>query len=158
MSNRQQLVEELNQASQRVGNRTVIFTHAIAGHIGLSATEFECLDFIQEQGPVPAGRLAELTGLTTGAVTGLIDRLEKAGFLHRTNDPGDRRRVLVEAVDNEAASAKIRELYGPVAAAFERIVEKYNEAELEVIIQYLHETVAMVERVTDEMNGLKGEA
>ena len=156
-SNRDQLVEALNQIIQRMGNRTVIFTHVIAGNIGLSATEFECLDFIQDCGPVPAGRLAELTGLTTGAVTGLIDRLERAGFVRRTADDHDRRRVLVEAIQNDDAISKIRALYEPVSRGFYEITARYSDADVAVITRYLSQSVEMVERVTDEMARAKRE-
>lgn len=148
---RQHLIDELNQAVQLTGNRTVIFTHLIADHIGLSASEFECLDFLQQCGAVPAGRLADLTGLTTGAITGLINRLERAGFVRRRTDPTDRRRVLVEAVANQAATNKIIQLYQPVSQGFSEIVEHYSDEEIATITRYLSESVAMIERITDDM-------
>ena len=80
---RQALIHELNHAIQKQGTLTVLFTHAIAQHIGLSATEFEFCDVLQNQGQRSAGELAKLCGLSTGGVTGLVDRLEKAGLVRR---------------------------------------------------------------------------
>lgn len=160
MSNlsRRNLIEAVSQANQQVGNRTVIFTHVIAAHIGLSATEFECFDFLRQHGPVPTGRLCELTGLTSGAVTGLVDRLERAGFLRRLFDPRDRRKTLIQAEQDQAITAQIQALYQPASQEFQRIVEHYNNAELQVIIRYLHESLAMIDRVTASMATTKRKA
>ncbi|GJM74993.1 hypothetical protein HMSSN036_72090 [Paenibacillus macerans] len=80
------------------GTRAVMLHQTISEKIGLNATDHKCLDYLLKAGPVTAGRLAELTGLTTGAVTSVIDRLEQAGFATRDKDPNDRRKVLVKAV------------------------------------------------------------
>src|SRR5580704_16132559 len=72
----------------------VVFHDLVGRCLGVSATDRKCLDLLS-RGPVTAGELARFTGLTTGAVTGIIDRLEKAGYAERINDPNDRRRVLV---------------------------------------------------------------
>ena len=77
-------------------NATDRYDQAVADAIGINRTDMRCLDVIQREGPVPAGRLADETGLTTGAITTVLDRLERAGFARRTRDPADRRRVLVE--------------------------------------------------------------
>ena len=83
------------RAGRSVGNASAMLNHAVAERLGLDPTAWECLTLLFEQGPVTAGRLAELTGLTTGAVTGLVDRLEGAGYVRRERDPKDRRRVIV---------------------------------------------------------------
>src|SRR5579871_2016463 len=72
----------------------VVFHELVGRCLGLSATDRKCLDLLS-RGPVTAGEIAKFTGLTTGAVTGIIDRLAKAGYAERVNDPQDRRRVLV---------------------------------------------------------------
>jgi DNA-binding MarR family transcriptional regulator len=153
MSTRQELISQLSEATQLVGNRTVLFTHVIADHIGLSATEFECLDFLQACGPVPVGRLAELTGLTSGAVTGLVDRLEKAGFVRRRPDPGDRRKVIVEVVPQDGALEKVRRLYEPVSAGFNDMVTRYSDDDIEVITKYLQDSIIMIDSVITRMTG-----
>ena len=84
---------ELDQAERALGAATVMMHSAIGERAGLSATEFKALDILIRSGSVTAGELADRTGLTTGAVTGLVDRLEAAGFARRARDPHDRRRV-----------------------------------------------------------------
>ena len=76
----------------------VLYHEAIADRLGLSATEWKCLGLLRKSGPITAGRLAELTGLTTGAITGIVDRLERAGRARRASDPHDRRRVIIEVI------------------------------------------------------------
>ena len=74
---------------------TIMFHQAVADVLGLHITDHKCLDLLHRFGAMPAGRLGELTGLTTGAVTGIIDRLEQAGYARRANDPKDRCRTIV---------------------------------------------------------------
>ncbi|HEY6736277.1 MAG TPA: helix-turn-helix domain-containing protein [Candidatus Saccharimonadia bacterium] len=149
---REQIIEHLNQVQQQVGNRTVLFTHAIANHIGLTATEFECLDFLQHTGPVPAGHLAKLTGLTSGAISGVCARLERAGFLRRRADPADRRRTLVEAQEDEAAMAQTIALYGPLSREWHKLISHYSNEELQIITRYLEESHALIDRLAGQMS------
>lgn len=95
---RGEILEALNHAMRRSGAQGSLFSQAIAARVGISASDFECLDLVILEGAVTPGRLAEASGLTTGAITGVIDRLERAGFVRRDPDPTDRRRVLVRAV------------------------------------------------------------
>jgi hypothetical protein len=154
---RQAIMDELNEASQKIGNLTILFTNALASRVGLSATEFECLSLLRE-GPLPAGRLAELCGLTTGAVTGLVDRLEKAGYAERLSDRQDRRRVLVAHKKDLQFEKRATELYGPLGDAFSELAEKYSLADLEVILGYLHDSNAMLERLTADFHRQANEA
>ncbi|MFD4764077.1 MarR family winged helix-turn-helix transcriptional regulator [Streptomyces sp. NPDC058439] len=79
--------------------RTVLFQSAVAQSVGLNATDFNCLSLLDLEGPMTAGQLAERAGLSRGgAITTVIDHLEKAGFVRRSPDPADRRRVIIETV------------------------------------------------------------
>jgi DNA-binding MarR family transcriptional regulator len=144
---RAHLVQELNQALQRSGNLTVLFTHAIAEHIGLSATEFESLDVLRQHGPMTAGQLAKACGLSTGGVTGMVDRLEKAGFVRRVADQTDRRKVIIEFIPNETIRQQIVQLYGPVSTGFAQIAAQYSDQEIEIILGFINRTSVMVEQV-----------
>src|ERR1700722_4560337 len=75
-----------------------MFAKAVADRAGISSSDMDCMDFLNIEGRMTAGRLAELTGLTTGAITGVIDRLEKAGFVRRERDQDDRRKVFIVPV------------------------------------------------------------
>ena len=93
---RTEIIGTLTTSMRQSMVETVLLFELLAQHIGINATDMQCLNILDFEGPVPAGRLAELTGLTTGAITTSIDRLEKAGFVERVRDPRDRRRVVVQ--------------------------------------------------------------
>ena len=101
---RQQLLKALDEAARRLGAQTVLVSDLVATRVGLNSTDLECLDLLYLAGATTAGRLAAHTGLTSGATTAAIDRLEHAGFVTRRRDSTDRRVVLVEVVE---AGAKL---------------------------------------------------
>jgi DNA-binding MarR family transcriptional regulator len=90
-STRARLLAELEREIRLMGARSVLLSQAIASRLGLSPTDLETLDLLHAHGPLTAGSLAELTGLTTGAITGMVDRLERAGLVRRERDPDDGR-------------------------------------------------------------------
>ena len=83
---------------------------------------------------MPAGRLAELTGLTTGAVTGIIDRLERAGYVRRANDPKDRRRTIVEPTRNKKLERKLEAIFIPLRDSMHKVLSTYSDAELAFLL------------------------
>src|SRR6266513_4273631 len=97
------LMEELEHAMRRSSAQGVIFGQTVADSAGVSSSDLECLDFLNLEGRVTAGRLAEVTGLTTGAITGVVDRLEKAGLVRRERDADDRRKVFIATVPENVA-------------------------------------------------------
>ncbi|WP_392435861.1 MarR family transcriptional regulator [Chlorogloeopsis fritschii PCC 9212] len=82
-----ELADALNWAGRELSAATVLFHTAIAERLGLNTTDHKCADILAQTGAITAGELAERTGLTTGAITGVVDRLEKAGFVRRERDP-----------------------------------------------------------------------
>src|SRR5262245_18986186 len=93
---RRELLEELSRTLGReLSTRTILFHQAIAQRLGLNATDHKCLDIVRHVQAMTAGELAERTGLTTGAISGVIDRLQRAGFVSRARDANDRRHVLI---------------------------------------------------------------
>ncbi|CAM4306253.1 MAG: MarR family transcriptional regulator [Paenibacillus macerans] len=142
----QEIVLELREN----GTRAVMLHQTISEKIGLNATDHKCLDYLLKAGPVTAGRLAELTGLTTGAVTSVIDRLEQAGFATRDKDPNDRRKVLVKAVSEK--SELISSLFDSALKATQELVTRYNEQESRIILDFLKQCNAMT---LEEMDKLK---
>src|SRR3954468_19134641 len=90
------LVEELIREFRVSGNLDDAFDNLAAQRLGVNETDLHCLNIIENAGGVTAGGLAAGAGLTTGAVTGVIDRLERKGFARRVSDPADRRRVKVQ--------------------------------------------------------------
>lgn len=129
------LFDELSEAIQLAGTLTVLHTNAVASHVGLSATEFEAVDIIRNNQPMTAGKMSEYCGLTTGAITGLVDRLERANFVRRQRDETDRRRVFIVPVEDKARDKKIRELYRPLSDWFEEFFEKYSDEEIRLLLE-----------------------
>ncbi|GLY35464.1 MarR family transcriptional regulator [Amycolatopsis sp. NBRC 101858] len=126
----------------RRGSTFTVLRHArIAERMGLSGTDHKTFDLvIQSGGPLTAGRIAELTGLSTGAVTGVVDRLEKVGLVRRVRDPEDRRKVLVEVVPGaeerfaplfESAFDALRETLAQFSPAERKAIERYQNVILE---------------------------
>src|SRR5215831_16503044 len=92
---RAELVAALSDEFRQLSTATILFHQAIADRLGMNVTDHKCADILLRTGAITAGELSRRTGLTTGAITGVIDRLEKAGFVRRAKDAGDRRRVIV---------------------------------------------------------------
>ena len=116
---------------------SIFFHQSIASKLGLNVTDTRCFELMSRysQGPLTAGDLARATGLTTGAVTGILDRLEKAGLVERFRDPSDRRKVFVRPCPE--ALQRVGRLYEGLAAASLKLASSYSTKELELIRDYL---------------------
>lgn len=136
-ASRRSLLGRLSGALRRMGIVTVMFHEMMAEKLGLNATDSRAFSILQGTGPVPAGRLAELTGLSTGAVTAIIDRLEEAGYVRRESDPADRRRVIVTPVEDPRRDRMIRELVESMRSPMADWVAEYSDEELELILDFL---------------------
>jgi DNA-binding MarR family transcriptional regulator len=131
---RQELETALNAAMRDASGQGVLYSQAVADRLGINSTDLECLDHIS-RGPLAAGRLAELTGLTTGAVTGVIDRLERAGLARREHDAGDRRRILVTATP--AVAQRVAPLFEPMERNAMSALAIYRDDELALLLDFL---------------------
>ncbi len=119
---------------------TVMFHSRVAEHMGLSATDEKCLDLaMRADSALTAGRIAELSGLSTGAVTGVIDRLERAGYVRRVRDPHDRRKVLVEVTPQN--SEKFAHLFEGALETVEQVLLQFTPAERELLERYNRLTI-----------------
>ncbi|HZM64462.1 MAG TPA: MarR family transcriptional regulator [Candidatus Saccharimonadales bacterium] len=135
-TNRAKLLEEAINQGKRTGNLNVLLTNALAQRIGLSATEYECYSLLLDNGPLPAGKLAKQCGITTGGLTGLVDRLQNAGLVERTADPTDRRKVLIKAKHNKKLYQKLWSFYAPIAQGFRSINNQYTDEQLTLLVQH----------------------
>jgi DNA-binding MarR family transcriptional regulator len=124
-------VQELMQALRRTSAETALLSELIAERIGINETDLKCLCLIDPGVEITAGELAGLTGLTTGAVTGLIDRLEKAGFVERDRDPGDRRKVIVRPLPE--SDVRIKPHFEALSQAMLALCAGYSDAELTLL-------------------------
>jgi DNA-binding MarR family transcriptional regulator len=134
---KRELFEELVTEVRMSQTATDRFDQAVADALGVNRTDMRIVDVLDREGAVTAGRLAEMTGLTSGAITTAIDRLERAGFAHRRPDPSDRRRVLV--VLAPAAQERGRGFYLEHAKRGERLFRRYDEDQLKLLLEFVRE-------------------
>jgi DNA-binding MarR family transcriptional regulator len=146
------LMEELEHAIRRSSAQGVIFGQTVAGQAGISGSDLECLDFLNLEGRVTAGRLAEMTGLTTGAITGVVDRLEKAGLARRERDASDRRKVFIAPVPENIA--KVGRFYLHLQQAMLKVWETYSDEELRLLLRFTTQGYHTVRKATEELKGM----
>ncbi len=142
--------EQMRALQSAVGE----FDEAVAHRLGINRTDLHCLDVLMQAGGASPGQLADRLGLTTGSVTALVDRLERAGFVTRAPDPNDRRRSVVRPTEEGARRAW--QLYGPLAEEGEGVLAGYTADQLRLVIGFLtrsrdvqHRHVDRVRRGTD---------
>jgi DNA-binding MarR family transcriptional regulator len=129
---RAELLTALNGAFRGLSTATILFHQAVVDRLGLNVTDHKCADILCTTGPITAGELAQHTGLTTGAITGVIDRLEAAGLVRRAKDPDDRRRVIVEPF-SERIERQIAPLFESMGRSSAELCERYSTRDLAVI-------------------------
>jgi DNA-binding MarR family transcriptional regulator len=134
-TSRTRLLKALNETLRKVGAQSVLISDLVATRVGLNSTDLECLDLLYLAGATTAGTLARHTGLTSGATTAVIDRLERAGFVRRRRDASDRRCVLVDVVP--ASAERIQPLYALLAGRLGQLNKQYGDRELEIVVDYL---------------------
>ena len=137
---RDELVAAILRATADLAAARVAYAQGVAERHGLAATDVEVLRLLASEGAMPVGRVGELTALTTGATTRLIDRLEQAGFVRRVPDPADRRRVIVEAAADRATA--VQQAFDPVDAAATLALGALDDAALAGVHAYLTACVA----------------
>ena len=138
-------IRELIGEFRTSGNHDDAFDNLAAQRLGVNETDLHCLNIIQNSGGVTAGQLAKEAGLTTGAVTGVIDRLERIGFARRVADPEDRRRVKLEVTPKFYSRAD--KIWGPVAADWSAALgRRFSIDELNLIISFLRRTNEITEK------------
>jgi DNA-binding MarR family transcriptional regulator len=139
------LIEAINLEVRRSQNRTDEYDEAVANAVGVNRTDMRCIDILAQEGGATAGRLGTLMGLTSGAITTVIDRLETAGFARRLRDENDRRRVRV--VLTEKAHAELMPFYEPLEKMSEKLYARYTEEQLELLLGFLVEAGARHEEI-----------
>jgi DNA-binding MarR family transcriptional regulator len=115
-----------------------LLNYRIGAHGGLRDVDLDCLDFIARYGPLSPGALARRTGLHPATLTGVLDRLERGGWLTRDRDPSDRRALVLRAVRDRGAD--LVRLYGGMNQAMDKLLAAYSEAELGLIAEFLERT------------------
>lgn len=130
-----QLAMELQRAIQRSTMWTVLLHHTVAGKTGINVTDAQAVNLLSLDGPMTPGQLAQSMGITTGgAITAVVDRLEKAGFVKRTRDPDDRRKVIVELVPD--SFARISAYFEPIAEETTKRLASYSDDQLRFMLDF----------------------
>jgi DNA-binding MarR family transcriptional regulator len=148
----EELIQTIVDKFREMSTEAVMFHQAVADELGLYITDHKCMDIIHRFGAMPAGRLGEMTGLTTGAITGMIDRLEKAGYVRRANDPKDRRKTIVEPIRNKKLERKIEMIFTPLHERMHNFLSSYSDGELTFLLDAM---TKLIEQTHEESRRLR---
>lgn len=140
---RRALFAALSLEFRKQQNATDALDDVAVAILGINRTDGRCLDIIQQNGAMTAGQLAEATGLSPGAITTILDRMEEAGYLQRVRGQEDRRKIMV-ALTPEAAR-RTWEIWGPIARWSENELTKYSESELRLVLEFLRRGRSFIE-------------
>jgi DNA-binding MarR family transcriptional regulator len=148
---RELLLGDLFQAGRESSRLSVLLRSAAAAELGMTVTDGECLDFLLEAGTATAGQIAAQTNLTTGAVTSMIRRLQRAGYVTSQQDPADRRRVLVKPVPEKLAAAA--EVYATYIRQADALIETYTNDQLAFLTSHYQNLSAIYRDVISQHSG-----
>lgn len=126
-----------------------LLNHQVGGRLGVKDADFDCLDLINRHGPMSPSALARRAGQHPATMTGVLDRLERAGWIARERDPADRRAVQVRALKER--NAEIIQLYTGMNAAMDDLCAGYDEAQLELLAEFLDRATAAGRQATDSL-------
>lgn len=148
-----QLVDQLAQELRQLHALGASFVRAAAARIGVTVTDMQVIESLTTSGPMTAGQLADLTGLTTGAITGMINRLEEAGLVRRESDPADGRRVIVRLNPDTDQIRGISSGFDAVGKALGEQIARYDDEQLALIVDFLQRSNAATRQ---EIRWLRG--
>ncbi|OUC95176.1 MarR family winged helix-turn-helix transcriptional regulator [Streptosporangium minutum] len=143
---RERLLAALAEAGREHSTTAVMFHTAVSARMGLGMTEAKALDLLRRLGPLAAGEIAGHSGLTPASVSGLIDRLERKGFVRRIRDTEDRRRVIVEIRNDGVAG--FGALFEDVVQGLEGLYATYTDEQLELILDFLRRSAEVQRAAT----------
>ncbi len=135
--NRRELLE------REFSTAVVVFHETIAARLGLSAAEWKCLGVL-EAGTMTAGRLAELSGFTTGAITAIVDRLERARLVRRVPNPADRRSVLIRPRRMASVKKRVMPIFASLRGAMAEVADSFRPEDLEAVQNYFSQAIQVL--------------
>jgi DNA-binding MarR family transcriptional regulator len=146
-----ELIKRIRKLSQHYAYTSIQMHEAIGRKAGLSGTDHKYLGFLIEKGQMTAGELSDLTGLTTGAVTGLIDRFEKKKLVKRQFAEDDRRKVFI-VPNTPTIMALFVPLYKEFRSKSEKLTASFSEKEIKIIETYFLKAIEIMEETTSKLN------
>lgn len=148
-SGREHLMKRVMWQSRRLSSISTLYSIAIADHLGMNLSDMLCLGILAGAGPITAGQLATLIGLSTGSVTGLVDRLERLYLVRRERDEEDRRRIVLHL--NTGRAEEIGQAFVPMLKAGWENLEQFTDEELGAIARYTEGAIGFMQDATREM-------
>lgn len=145
----ERLIRTAMWRGRRLTTINTLYAQAAADRLGINLTDLLCLGILAGAGAVTAGQLAILIGLTSGAITGLVDRLEAHGLVHRERDTKDRRRVLIHF--NQDRQPDIAAVFAPMQQALAESYAAYSDDELRAITKWLDRTLPLMQQATQDL-------
>ncbi|AFC30534.1 MarR family winged helix-turn-helix transcriptional regulator [Paenibacillus mucilaginosus] len=146
-SERENLLHIFNEQLRHFSTDTILFHQAVAERLGLNSTDHKCLDIILRNQPITAGMLSDLTGLTTGTVTGVIDRLEKAGYVFREKDPEDRRKVIIRVYTKKAEDEIMSHLES-FGQSMKAMLDQYDNEQIRFLFNFFERSRGIIQTET----------
>jgi DNA-binding MarR family transcriptional regulator len=146
---RRRLDREVRVSLRDMSVQLSLLNHQVQGQLELKGTDLECLDLISRDGPLSPSVLARRAGLHPATMTGILDRLERGGWIARERDPADRRAVLIRA--ERARGAEVLHLYAGMNSAMDQIIGEYDEAQLELLAGFLRRTADAGRAATEDL-------
>ncbi len=135
---RRRLTSAIRESLRDLSIQLALLNHQVGGHVDLKGTDLECLDLISRCGPLSPSALARRSGVHAATMTGILDRLERGGWIARYRDPADRRGVVVRAL--RSRTPELLRHYAAMNASLDQICTRYTDHELELISDFMHQT------------------
>jgi DNA-binding MarR family transcriptional regulator len=148
---RRRLTTAIKESLRGLSIQLALLNRQVGGRVELKDADLACLDLLSRHGPLGPSALAKRAGLHPATLTGILDRLERGGWVVRERDPDDRRAVVVRALRDRGG--ELIRLYGGMNAAMDRLCAGYSDAELELIADFLRRTADAGRDATDELAG-----
>jgi len=148
---RRRLTVAIKESLRELSIQLSLLNHHVGGHLELTDVDLACLDLIARHGPLSPSALARRAGLHPATMTGILDRLERGGWVARERDPSDRRAILVRALRDRGA--QLIRLYAGMNTLMDEICAGYEDTELELLADFLRRTAHAGQTATDELAG-----
>lgn len=148
---RRRLSTEIKDSLRELSIQLALLNHQVVGHIDLKDGDLQCLELIARQGPLSPSTLARRAGLHPATITGILDRLERGGWVARERDPADRRAVTVRALRDR--NAEIIRLFSGMNTSMDDVCAQYTEAELQLLADFLRRTTQAGQHAASQLAG-----
>jgi DNA-binding MarR family transcriptional regulator len=147
--NRRRLSNEIKESLRELTIQLALLNHQVVAHLDFKDSDLPCLDIISRHGPLSPSELARRAGLHPATITGILDRLERGGWVARERDPADRRAVTVRALRDR--SAEIIRLYSGMNTSMDDVCAQYTDAELQLLADFLRRTTDAGHDATNQL-------